>query len=258
VWTDGTVKKYHKFTSMGNGFCFPLETLIFASICHAAYKESNLTQDFRVYGDDIIVRQSVVHRVLELLRHFGFTPNSRKTFTSGPFRESCGTDWHCGVNVRPIFLDNPLDSLERVFGFHNQSLRRESYVTNYFEQIREYLYEMVPTCLRFASDYDPAYVRKDVLNPEIWEKAGMTVDGAFWVPFDVYMGSRFTRYNPDTQSFSHVALRVAPVLDPAFRETIEDDNYLFMIGVLRGGTSSGPFTLRYSAQWDHLLTQLLL
>jgi hypothetical protein len=247
MWTDGTVKKYHKFVSTGNGFCFPLETLLFASLCHAASKVAGCqTPDFRVYGDDIIVRQSVVQKVLDLLRHFGFTPNSRKTFTSGPFRESCGADWHCGVNVRPIFLDKPLDSLERLFGFHNQSLRRESWVTNYFAQVRDYLLQVIPPEMRFMSDFDPSYVRKDILQP--WEQGGMTIDGALWVPQDVYMGSRFSRWNPETQSFSHVALRVAPVVDPAFRECCEDDNYIFMIGALRGGSSSGPFTLRYSAQ----------
>lgn len=32
---DGKLYRYHKFCSMGNGFCFPLETLIFASCCVA-------------------------------------------------------------------------------------------------------------------------------------------------------------------------------------------------------------------------------
>lgn len=32
---DGQVRDYHKFSAMGNGFTFPLESLIFAALCHA-------------------------------------------------------------------------------------------------------------------------------------------------------------------------------------------------------------------------------
>lgn len=37
---DNRLTRYNKFVSMGNGFCFPLETLIFASLCEAAYQKS--------------------------------------------------------------------------------------------------------------------------------------------------------------------------------------------------------------------------
>jgi hypothetical protein len=244
------VHKYHKFASTGNGFCFPLETLIFASLCHAACKEMKKPDDFRVYGDDIIVRQSVAHRVLELLGHFGFIPNSRKTFTSGPFRESCGADWHMGVNVRPIFLDHPLESFEQIFGFHNQSLRRERWVADYFAEIREYLLHCIPAPVRFVSHFDPAYTCEGVVSKRNFADSttGETIDGAFWVPFDVYMASPFSRWNSFTQSWSHVALRSVATVDPDFGECMEEDNLLFLIGGLRGGSSKGPFTLRYSAQ----------
>jgi len=45
----GNNTPYEKFTTMGNGFCFPLETLIFASLCNVAYGESKLKPDFSVY-----------------------------------------------------------------------------------------------------------------------------------------------------------------------------------------------------------------
>lgn len=80
---DGVVKPYHKFVSMGNGFCFPLQTLIFASVCHAAAVTSHHKPDFRVYGDDIIVRRSIFPTVLQFLKRLGFTPNPRKTFSLG-------------------------------------------------------------------------------------------------------------------------------------------------------------------------------
>lgn len=51
-----TQLKLQKFSSMGNGFTFPLETLIFYGLAYAA-SEDHGTTDVSVYGDDIIVPQ---------------------------------------------------------------------------------------------------------------------------------------------------------------------------------------------------------
>jgi len=101
-------------STMGNGFTFPLQTAIFCCVAAAcstlsdgssrAVCLSDLSRDFSVFGDDIIVRRNVSHRVLRLLELLGFTANAAKTFQSGPFRESCGHDYISGHNVRPIFI----------------------------------------------------------------------------------------------------------------------------------------------------------
>lgn len=98
----------HKFSSMGNGFTFELETLIFAAISHEACRLSgSLPEDcgltYWVYGDDLIVPTSSADTNLALLRYFGFTPNERKTFLKGGFRESCGGDFFWGVPVRAYY-----------------------------------------------------------------------------------------------------------------------------------------------------------
>jgi hypothetical protein len=90
-----------KFSSMGNGFTFELETLLFASICYACDPALQPGEDLFVYGDDIIVPARLAEDVLAALRFFGFSPNKRKTFTEGWFRESCGGDYFRGVRVRP-------------------------------------------------------------------------------------------------------------------------------------------------------------
>lgn len=115
--------RYSGFVSMGNGTCFPLQTAIFAAICMTAHEMCGTDPDFRCYGDDIIVRQNEALLVLELLRHFGFAANSDKTFILGPFRESCGADWHTGEDVRPIYFDTPLDTIEQRVRLHNALCR---------------------------------------------------------------------------------------------------------------------------------------
>lgn len=94
-----------KFSSMGNGFTFELETLLFAAItAEAVGDEALLGSNVLVFGDDIICPTESSARVLSALRFFGFTPNQRKTFVEGNFRESCGGDYFRGINVRAHYL----------------------------------------------------------------------------------------------------------------------------------------------------------
>lgn len=97
-----------KFSSMGNGFTFELETLIFLSLAVATAKKLGVDAepgvDIYVYGDDIIVPVEIAKPLLAVLRWCGFTPNERKTFITGPFRESCGGDYFNGVDVRPFYM----------------------------------------------------------------------------------------------------------------------------------------------------------
>jgi hypothetical protein len=98
---------YHlsKFSSMGNGFTFELETLIFFAMARAVAEVNSLTDgDISVYGDDIILPTPLARDYVALLKLFGFSPNERKTFIEGPFRESCGGDFFNGQEVRPFYL----------------------------------------------------------------------------------------------------------------------------------------------------------
>lgn len=94
-----------KFSSMGNGFTFELETLIFLGLAVCTAEELGIPavigEDIYVYGDDIIVPVECAKPLEQVLRYCGFTLNTRKSFSVGPFRESCGGDFFDGVNVRP-------------------------------------------------------------------------------------------------------------------------------------------------------------
>lgn len=95
----GEAGLYHKFSSMGNGFTFPVETLVFYAACKAAGSDVAC-----VYGDDIIVETECAQRVISILRFIGFRTNKEKTFVDGKFRESCGADFYEGTNIRPFFI----------------------------------------------------------------------------------------------------------------------------------------------------------
>lgn len=100
-----------KFSSMGNGYTFELETVIFVAICMASMILSRNAvtpipgENVFVYGDDIIVPTDCSEDVLSALKYLGFTPNEGKTFLGGSFRESCGGDYFEGEDVRPFNLE---------------------------------------------------------------------------------------------------------------------------------------------------------
>lgn len=94
-----------KFSSMGNGFTFELETLIFLSVALAVCGSGGHPgRTVLVYGDDIIVPCRHASTLLSVLRFLGFTANHRKTFLESHFRESCGGDFFRGKPVRAHFV----------------------------------------------------------------------------------------------------------------------------------------------------------
>jgi len=117
-----TLIRQEKFSSMGNGFTFPLETLIFWGLASSCVKEPD-QHLVSVYGDDIIVPTYAYNDVCELLRTCGFSVNLEKSFCSGPFRESCGKDYLSGIDIRPVFLKDRLSG-ESAFVLHNYFMRR--------------------------------------------------------------------------------------------------------------------------------------
>lgn len=90
-----------KFCTMGNGFTFALETIVFFALCKAVCEEGSTVS---AYGDDLIVPQKHVTEVIDGLEYLGFQINRSKSCLAGNFFESCGSDWFMGTNVRPFFL----------------------------------------------------------------------------------------------------------------------------------------------------------
>jgi len=108
-----------KFCSMGNGFTFPLETILFYAITAVACPHDAV---IRAYGDDIICPTSCYNDVVGALSTCGFSVNTKKSFATGPFRESCGRDYFKGVLIRP-FYQKELVSARTLFVWHNFLVR---------------------------------------------------------------------------------------------------------------------------------------
>lgn len=104
---DGRDVLLEKFSSMGNGYTFELETIIFlalACVVTDRHEPAIPGVNVHVFGDDIIVPTSVYPDLVSVLRFFGFSVNPEKSFDgSSCFRESCGGDYFRGHDVRPFF-----------------------------------------------------------------------------------------------------------------------------------------------------------
>lgn len=96
-----------KFSSMGNGNTFPLESLIFMALIRSAQRLTGCSLPVAVYGDDLIVSQRCSLLVVEGLKFLGFKLNLGKSFFFGSFRESCGCDFLGGHPVRPFYWKKP-------------------------------------------------------------------------------------------------------------------------------------------------------
>jgi hypothetical protein len=97
-----------KFSSMGNGYTFELETILFAAISCVVSRRCGesgvLGRDVFVFGDDIIVKNDVANSLVPVLKFFGFSLNKEKSFLDDcPFRESCGGDYFNGLAVRSFY-----------------------------------------------------------------------------------------------------------------------------------------------------------
>lgn len=116
---EGKWTHLHKFSSMGNGFTFELESVVIAAIAAAA-TGLEVGKDVVCYGDDLIVPSIHADSAMAALTAVGMFPNARKSFTTGPFRESCGGDFFSGIGVRSCYADSELEQPTDWMVLHNQ------------------------------------------------------------------------------------------------------------------------------------------
>lgn len=100
------------FAGMGSCTCFPVETIVFGSICEVCRRQYyathpnqtvfQLSPAWSVYGDDIIVESNLYNGVVKLLESCNFIVNESKSFHDSSFLESCGVECLDGVDITPL------------------------------------------------------------------------------------------------------------------------------------------------------------
>jgi hypothetical protein len=123
VMPDESRLRLNKFSSMGNGFTFELETLIFWALTKSVDEYLDRRGTVAVYGDDIIVSRDIYPMLKSVLDYMGFETNVDKTFASGPFFESCGKHFFMGVDVTPAYQKEELTDASRYIQLGNRLMR---------------------------------------------------------------------------------------------------------------------------------------
>jgi hypothetical protein len=112
--------KLSMFSSMGNGFTFELESLIFFCLVRAVAYWSSIRGRISVYGDDIVCPNALAPRLVRVFAWFGFKVNPKKSFWTGRFRESCGGHYYRGYDVTPFYLKSPMLNQQDLINQLNQ------------------------------------------------------------------------------------------------------------------------------------------
>lgn len=208
--------RYQKISSMGNGFTFELESLIFWALSRAVTDLVLGGGTVSVYGDDIIIRQEVFEPFIEVFTFAGFSTNKEKSFATGPFRESCGADFFLGVPIRPFFIRGPILSTTDRFSIHNRIFHyalqrnlgfgRDPRFQEILSWIRGGSKYLVPPCLGdvgYASSFEEASPHRAKHGVEGW-----VVRGLVQVP----LKARMTEYWASL--YSSMLLMVSPKDNP--------------------------------------------
>lgn len=107
---NGDTVYFSKFSSMGNGFTFELESLIFLTMAEASCEVSDSDEgQVSVYGDDVIIPSGAYETFASISRDLGFSFNLTKSYRDGYYRESCGEHFWNGERMKPIFQKDPLN-----------------------------------------------------------------------------------------------------------------------------------------------------
>jgi hypothetical protein len=212
--------RLEKFSSMGNGFTFELESLIFTAAVLISKPKV-----WAVYGDDLITDTQCTPQLHDDLRLLGFEVNTSKTFADGYFRESCGGDFHRGNDVTPPYLRNFPRTLGDWVHAHNQLrsywskggfLEREH--ANFLSTLRR----KQPAHLGSAGYGDSHYhVNLDEARPYLKRKGANRAGWQGYV-FKTYTSQTFPDQGMDSKPWALLATSLGPKgPDSVYESTVQ-------------------------------------
>lgn len=203
-------------STMGNGFTFALMTLLFTSLIKCIHESKQLPYQNGVhggvYGDDIIVSNSIASELIEVLTTIGYTVNKEKSYFTGSFRESCGGDYMDGHDVRGIYIQDLSHETHRYSAFNRLHLWSVKHSFHLHATLR-YLHgtvkhrpipldQDVSSGILCPADYANAVIVKQNVNPKRVNVGGARYEYLKPVPAQVNRcGERFTNFHGGLISF---------------------------------------------------------
>ena len=240
--------RLNMISTMGNGYTFPLQTLIFCAAVVACFHfrgiplskassvrklgaERTSENLWGVNGDDIVVPRQITEDVIFLLRLLGFSVNDDKTFVEGPFRESCGGDYFKGTNIRGVYLKR-LKTDADLYSAFNRLMRFSTRSAIALPKTLDLLFNRM---------------KKKLLVPR-WAN----LDSGIHVPLSV--AKPWLRWDARTQSYCYYELLAKPlgfrftdsgnvVVPRSYKRRIYNPSGL-LISILQGSVQQGTVGIR--------------
>lgn len=154
VLPSKSIHTFAKFSTMGNGATFELQSLIFWALASSTVELLGLRgESVKVYGDDIVIPVDGYNAVVHVLQLLGFVVNESKSYKAGPFRESCGKHYFHGTDVSPFYVRSPVDHVSRLYWFANKfrdwCCRDSWFLEPWMKKEYDRIVGMVPSRYRF-------------------------------------------------------------------------------------------------------------
>lgn len=185
MYVDGYWHDLKMLSPMGNGYTFGVMSLLLLT----------LVREFdslgMVFGDDIIVHKDVAPSVMDLIQQIGFSINTKKTFTQGYFRESCGGFFAKSRYITSFDLNWAEDEVDAVVLVNKIAIlayTTQSKIRRKLQALHADLIELVPPSLLrgaiFKREYATRKLEHETLNLLSLEKAKRGYDGHHLVKDD--------------------------------------------------------------------------
>jgi len=255
-------KHYSMFSSMGNGFTFELESLIFYAIAVCVSRRITQRYDRRlvsVYGDDIIVPNDCYDGMKSMLRVYGFSVNIEKSFASGLFYESCGADFYDGSAVRPFFVRRHIRTVRDAYFLCNSLLFKcIKSQDNFLFSCYLTLWQLIPDSHKFLGP-----LHFEAGKKEYWTVSSDDMESCLRVPLAFAQKNGAVKFKLDTFSYEYKNFRfVSPVVPLSLSNSYSVKNVIYLMflkatrkpKVVLRGHSTPRLAKAITSRWDGLQT----
>lgn len=255
-------KHYDMFSSMGNGFTFELESLIFFAIavCVNAENGHTDTQAASVYGDDIIVPTNSYTDLVSVLRCYGFTVNKEKSFSSGLFYESCGADYYDSAPVRPFYVRRQVSTIRDAYFLCNSLLfKMVKYQDITLLPAYIILWRNIPSKQRL---FGPLHF--EGVTESRWDETNDDLEACLRVPLEFAQMNGGVKFNLPTYSYVYKRYQfTSPVVPLSQNHQYAVQNILYLMFLKNGrrtkvtlrGHSKPRLVKAETSRWDGLLNR---